>query len=78
MARHFAFFYYYVTRFRARVCVSLGRFIFTQEGDGVVINQPDQFAKAVLPKYYKHSNYQSFVRQVRARKKKSGSTYCMS
>lgn len=38
-----------------------------QEGDGVVINQPDQFAKAVLPKYYKHSNYQSFVRQVYCR-----------
>lgn len=36
----------------------------TQEGDGIVINQPDQFAKVVLPKYYKHSNYHSFVRQV--------------
>lgn len=35
-----------------------------QEGDGLVVNQPDEFAKAVLPKYYKHSNYQSFVRQV--------------
>eukprot|EP00903_Cladosiphon_okamuranus_P008468 g8135.t1 len=37
---------------------------WNQEGDGVVINKPDQFAKVVLPKYYKHSNYQSFVRQL--------------
>lgn len=35
-----------------------------QEGDGLVVQQPDEFAKAVLPKYYKHSNYPSFVRQV--------------
>lgn len=45
-----------------RACVFPG--CITQEGDGVVINQPAQFAKVVLPKYYKHNNYQSFVRQV--------------
>ncbi|CBJ31355.1 Heat Shock transcription factor [Ectocarpus siliculosus] len=37
---------------------------WNQDGDGIVVNHPAQFAKAVLPKYYKHNNYQSFVRQL--------------
>lgn len=35
-----------------------------QSGDGIVIGKVERFAAEVLPKYYKHSNYQSFVRQV--------------
>ncbi|CAN0064897.1 unnamed protein product, partial [Hapterophycus canaliculatus] len=34
------------------------------EGDGIVVYQPAQFAKMVLPQYYKHNNFQSFVRQL--------------
>ncbi|CAB1096948.1 unnamed protein product [Ectocarpus sp. CCAP 1310/34] len=37
---------------------------WNKDGDGILINYPAQFAKAVLPKYYKHNNYQSFVRQL--------------
>lgn len=37
-----------------------------QEGDGIVIRNAERLASDVLPRYYKHSNYQSFVRQVRA------------
>ncbi|CAM9701360.1 unnamed protein product [Ectocarpus sp. 12 AP-2014] len=37
---------------------------WNQDGDGIVVNHPAQFARAVLPKYYKHNNYQSFVRQL--------------
>lgn len=36
----------------------------SQNGDGIVIGKVERFAAEVLPKYYKHSNYQSFVRQV--------------
>lgn len=49
------------------LCMRVFLSVSLKEGDGVVINKPDQFAKVVLPKYYKHSNYQSFVRQVRAK-----------
>eukprot|EP00904_Undaria_pinnatifida_P010049 jgi/Undpi1/6174/HiC_scaffold_20.g08658.m1 len=35
-----------------------------QEGDGIVIRNAERLASDVLPRYYKHSNYQSFVRQL--------------
>ena len=34
------------------------------KGDSIVIRQTEQFSKIVLPKYFKHSNFQSFVRQL--------------
>lgn len=34
------------------------------KGDSIVIRQTEQFSKNVLPKYFKHSNFQSFVRQL--------------
>ena len=34
------------------------------KGDSIVIRQTEQFSKLVLPKYFKHSNFQSFVRQL--------------
>jgi hypothetical protein len=34
------------------------------KGDSIVIRQTEQFSKTVLPKYFKHSNFQSFVRQL--------------
>ncbi|CAM9484408.1 unnamed protein product, partial [Laminaria digitata] len=38
---------------------------WNQEGDGIVIRNAERLAADVLPRFYKHSNYQSFVRQVR-------------
>jgi len=34
------------------------------KGDSIVIRQTEAFSKNVLPKYFKHSNFQSFVRQL--------------
>ena len=34
------------------------------KGESIVIRQVEYFAKNVLPKYFKHSNFQSFVRQL--------------
>ena len=34
------------------------------KGDSIVIKQTEQFSKNVIPKYFKHSNFQSFVRQL--------------
>lgn len=33
-------------------------------GDTIIIKKIDEFAKYILPKYFKHSNFQSFVRQL--------------
>ena len=33
-------------------------------GETIVIKKIEQFSKTVLPKYFKHSNFQSFVRQL--------------
>ena len=35
-----------------------------QNGDTIVIRKIEQFSKNVLPNYFKHSNFQSFVRQL--------------
>ncbi|CAD8101572.1 unnamed protein product [Paramecium primaurelia] len=35
-----------------------------QDGTAFIIKKPYEFAKKVLPKYFKHNNYTSFVRQL--------------
>lgn len=37
---------------------------WAESGVGFVIIQEEEFSKKVLPHYFKHSNYSSFVRQV--------------
>lgn len=34
------------------------------KGDSIIIRKIEPFARIVLPKYFKHSNFQSFVRQL--------------
>ena len=38
---------------------------WTSDGKGFVVHDRDQFAVEILPKYFKHSNFTSFTRQVR-------------
>ena len=33
-------------------------------GETIVIKKIEEFSKQILPKYFKHSNFQSFVRQL--------------
>jgi hypothetical protein len=33
-------------------------------GDTIVVKRIDDFSKMILPKHFKHSNFQSFVRQL--------------
>mmetsp|Transcript_16631 Transcript_16631/g.18972 ORF Transcript_16631/g.18972 Transcript_16631/m.18972 type:complete len:553 (+) Transcript_16631:188-1846(+) len=37
---------------------------WSDEGDTFIVKNPDFFAKEIIPKYFKHSNFSSFVRQL--------------
>ena len=37
---------------------------WNKEGNGIIIKSTNNLCKVVLPKFYKHSNYSSFVRQL--------------
>ncbi|CAK4083002.1 unnamed protein product [Aphanomyces euteiches] len=37
---------------------------WANNGTTVVIKDPDEFARSMLPKYFKHNNFASFVRQL--------------
>lgn len=37
---------------------------WNSEGNSFIIREVDGFSKKLLPKYFKHSNYSSFVRQL--------------
>ena len=37
---------------------------WTEEGDGFVIRLPKQFSDKILPQYFKHDNFSSFIRQL--------------
>ncbi len=37
---------------------------WNMEGDAFIVRKPNDFAEQILPKYFKHSNYASFVRQL--------------
>ena len=37
---------------------------WTPKGDSFVISDPDNFAKDILPTYFKHNNIRSFIRQL--------------
>lgn len=37
---------------------------WNKEGDGIIISDANKLSKIILPKYYKHQNYSSFVRQL--------------
>ena len=37
---------------------------WANKGTTVVIKEPEEFAKKILPQYFKHSNFSSFVRQL--------------
>lgn len=38
---------------------------WNNEGDAFIVKEIESFATEVLPKYFKHNNFQSFVRQVK-------------
>ena len=37
---------------------------WTPVGDAIVVHQPEAFAQQLLPLYFKHNNFSSFVRQL--------------
>ena len=38
--------------------------IWSTKGDHFIVISPNKFSKTVLPRYFKHSNWTSFVRQL--------------
>ena len=38
---------------------------WSEKGDSLFIKDPEDFAQSVIPQYFAHSNFSSFVRQVR-------------
>lgn len=40
---------------------------WSTSGTSFTVYNPNEFAKTVLPQFFKHNNFQSFVRQVSAR-----------
>lgn len=41
---------------------------WSDTGTTFSVFNPQEFSRTVLPQYFKHSNFQSFVRQVRPRR----------
>lgn len=37
---------------------------WSRDGNSIIIKDQSHFTKYVLPKYFKHNNFQSFVRQL--------------
>lgn len=37
---------------------------WNKEGDGFIVKQVNKFSEEVLPKYFKHNNFSSFIRQL--------------
>lgn len=53
---------------------------WSEKGDIFSVSNPTYFSKSVLPQYFKHNNWQSFVRQLNSKqlittKKKKDSNY---
>lgn len=48
---------------------------WSQDGKAIVIKNPVEFAEKLLPIYFKHSNYASFVRQVKTALRLRPKTY---
>ena len=38
--------------------------VWSRDGTYFTIQDPEEFARTVLPQYYRHNNYTSFVRQL--------------
>ena len=45
-------------------CMHEEHICWSQDGRAILIKNPKEFAEDLLPIYFKHSNYSSFVRQV--------------
>jgi hypothetical protein len=40
---------------------------WSKEGDVFSVKNPTEFARTILPQYFKHNNWQSFVRQLNSK-----------
>lgn len=40
---------------------------WSKEGDIFSVKNPTEFARTILPQYFKHNNWQSFVRQLNSK-----------
>jgi hypothetical protein len=40
---------------------------WSDRGDSFSVSNPTSFSKTVLPQYFKHNNWQSFVRQLNSK-----------